>query len=119
MRRPLIYVAGPYTTNNQLGILKNIKTGIDVCVELINMGFAPYCPWLDYQYVISHGVDGKVLFDVSVEYLLVSECMYLVEGWEESTGVKKEIIIAGLIPIPIFNTMIDCKNFLRKLEDRI
>jgi hypothetical protein len=117
MTRPRIYVAGPYSSSNELGILLNIKRGIDICAELIEMGFAPYCPWLDCLLVISHGVPGNVLFDISVEWMPSAHCLYASPGWEQSKGAMKELSIADDLHIPVFYNFEACEAFVKNWKE--
>lgn len=47
-----VYVAGKYSDDNVLDVLGNISRGIKLCKDLFLLGYAPFCPWLDHQYVL-------------------------------------------------------------------
>ena len=51
MRRNIkVYVAGPYSADNVISVLENIKNGIRVSVEVFLAGYSPFCPFIDYQF---------------------------------------------------------------------
>lgn len=103
-KRPRVYVAGPYSADNVLGVLRNIGFGESWSTMLFYEGFAPFCPWHDAQYAKA-GFDFTVqdFKDLSFAWLEVSEAMFLIDGWEKSEGVKAEIAFAEAHGIPVFS----------------
>lgn len=106
-----VYVAGAYSDDNVLGVLKNIGRGESVAAELFSLGFAPFTPWHDKSFVIEHWREDftvKMFYDYSIEWLKVSNCILIVPNtkglkkWEDSTGTLKEIEIAKENNIPVF-----------------
>ena len=61
-----VYVAGPYSADNVIDVLKNIGRGEKMCSQLFQDGFAPFCPWHDKSYVIDEH-DGMPLTFATVE----------------------------------------------------
>jgi len=109
-----IYVAGPYSADNVMDVLRNIRNGIDMSYEVFVRGYAPFCPWLDYQYVLMD-LDGELTLDdfynYSIAWLAVSDGILVLEGWETSKGTLAEIEYAKLHHIPIFYDIYDiCLN---------
>lgn len=105
-----VYVAGAYSADNVLDVLKNIGKGEEYCADLFAMGFAPFCPWHDKSYVMFNwSMDFTVqqFYDFSIAWLKVSDAMFLVPGWEGSKGTLKEIEVAKELGIPIFNRICD------------
>lgn len=47
-----VYVAGAYSADSTMGTLHNIRKGIRASTEIFLMGYAPFCPWLDFQFVL-------------------------------------------------------------------
>jgi hypothetical protein len=62
MRRLRVYVAGPYSANNVMDVLKNIRIGILWSVKLLTLGFAPFTPWTDFQLSL-----GDTLNQIKIE----------------------------------------------------
>jgi hypothetical protein len=106
-----VYVAGAYSDDNVLGVLRNIGRGETTAAELFSMGFAPFTPWHDKSFVIEHWADKfsvDMFYNYSIEWLKVSDCMLIVantkglKDWQDSTGTLKEIEVAKENNIPVF-----------------
>lgn len=109
-----VYVAGKYSADNVLDVLKNIGRGEKMCAKLFSMGFAPFCPWHDKSYVIDNCEDDftvKQFYDYSMAWLDVSDCIYLLSGWRSSKGTLAEIERATEINIPVFQTLEALKRY--------
>ena len=105
-KRPRVYVAGPYSADNVLGVLRNIGKGKTWCAILFGEGFAPFCPWHDAQYAKNlwiYAPSVRDFKDLSFAWLEVSEAVFLMDGWEKSEGVKAEIAFAEAHGIPVFS----------------
>lgn len=78
-----VYVAGPYSADNVIDVLKNIGRGERICALLFADGYAPFCPWHDKSFVMdlySENLSVKQFYDYSMSWLYVSEVMFLVPG---------------------------------------
>jgi hypothetical protein len=103
-----VYVAGPYSADNVIDVLKNIGRGEDICADIFMAGMAPFCPWHDKSYVMSYydfDMDKEKFKECSIAWLKVSDAIFCVPGWEKSGGTLREIKIAGDLNIPIFTDM--------------
>lgn len=100
-----VYVAGPYSGDNVLDVLKNIGRGEKACARLFELGFAPFCPWHDKSYVTDNP-DGQFsieqFYDFSIAWLVVSDAVLLLPGWEKSKGTVAELKVAEELSIPVF-----------------
>ena len=100
-----IYVAGPYSANNVIDVLKNIGRGEKMCEHLFALGFAPFCPWHDKSYVIDNPnghFTVEQFYDYSMAWLEVSDAMLVLPGYGSSKGTLAEIEKAKELNIPIF-----------------
>ena len=44
-----VYIAGPYSSDNIIGGLENIRRGRRMAAKLLQHGIAVFCPWLDSE----------------------------------------------------------------------
>ncbi len=100
-----VYVAGPYS-GNTFETLTNMRKGMRKSTELLLKGYAPFCPWLDYQYTLmcrdNEEVTYQMYLAMSIAWLEVSDAVLLLEGWENSKGTLAEIERANILGIPVF-----------------
>lgn len=108
-----VYVAGAYSDDNVGGVLRNIGRGQYWTTRLFDKGLAPFCPWLDKEFVFAlweKPVDVQKFYDYSMRWLEVSDAVFVVpnvegmKNWEQSVGTKKEINRAIELQIPVFLT---------------
>ena len=99
-----IYVAGPYSADNVLDVLRNIGRGQMVCAKLFISGYAPFCPWHDKTYVFDN-FDGDLsvdlFYDYSMAWLEVSDAVLVLPFSLKSKGTQLEIMKAYDLGIPI------------------
>jgi hypothetical protein len=105
MNRIRVYIAGPYDGPDVITVLSNIRRGVDMASELMDFGFAPYCPFLDFQIAFTMRGPSLTKRDYQFTSMAFVECchaMILLPGWEGSGGTKREIEEATRLNIPIF-----------------
>jgi len=109
VRRPRIYVAGPYSCIKRCpGVsvsLVAMRKGIQACMTIVTNDMAPFCPWLDFMFVLMDH-EGNLPKDWYYEYsnafLLACDAMYVHEFRKESEGTVDEIILANKNNVPVF-----------------
>lgn len=103
--RKRIYVAGPYSADNVITVLDNMRRGIRVCTELLLKGYAPFCPWLDYQFNLmlrdAESLSVSDFYECSTAWLSTADEMLVLPGWQNSTGTLAEIKLAKEKGIPV------------------
>jgi len=97
-----IYVAGKYNDTDVISVLRNMRKGINLSVDLLLEGFAPFCPWLDFQFGLNDEIDIQAYKDYSMAWLRVSDAVLMVDGWENSGGAIAEKEEAERLNIPVF-----------------
>jgi len=107
-----VYVAGRYSDTSAISVLDNIRKGIAAARDLLLRGYAPFCPFLDNQFIISaddsfmSSIDIHTFYDYSIAWLAVSDCMLLLpDRIHDSKGVQAEIAFAHEHNIPIFTSI--------------
>lgn len=104
-KRLRVYVAGPYSADNVLGVLQNIGRGERACAQLLRNGFSPFCPWHDKSYAMDEQCEEVTVEDFqehSMAWLECSQALLCIDGWEKSKGTMAEIARAKEIGIPVF-----------------
>ena len=113
-----LYVAGAYSANNVLDVLKNIGRGRKACAEFFSLGFAPFCPWHDMDFIIMNPdniFNIQQFRDYCLEYLKVSQVMFILPDSQDHEGVQDEIKLAKELNIPRFEdkaNLIKYKNII-------
>lgn len=123
-----VYVAGPYSDDNVLRVLKNIGRGEAWSSKLFKLGFAPFVPWHDKEFVISnwkHNFEVHAFYEYSMAWLEVSHAVFIVpnekglKNWEDSTGTMGEIKRANELNIPVFYTIEELLKYRDSLQNKI
>jgi len=105
MTRTRVYVAGPYSADNVITVLANMRRGIWASAGILRAGFAPFCPWLDYQFSLQAHVSLADYYEYGLAWLEVSDVVYVLDGWENSAGTLAELKRARELEIPIVHSM--------------
>jgi len=103
-RMKRVYLAGKYSDNNVLDVLRNIGRGEYYAGKLFMAGFAPFCPWHDKDYVLRNfdqEFTVPMFYDYSMAWLEVSDCVVVLSGYETSKGTLAEIKRAEELGIPV------------------
>jgi len=115
--RKRVYVAGAYTAPNVTDVLENMRIGMRASTELLLMGLAPFCPWLDYHYQLQLR-DEETLrvedyYDYTKAWLAVADAMFVVANPANalSQGLAAEIKLAEWLNIPIFTDMEELRKW--------
>ena len=102
-----VYIAGKYDGPNVIEVLKNIRFGITIARELMLRGYAPYCPFLDFQIGLAGDtpLTKKTYQDVSMAFVSCCDAMLMLLNWEQSAGAKRERDLAISMNIPVFDSI--------------
>lgn len=100
-----VYIAGPYSADNVISILDNIRRGIRLSTQILLMGHSPFCPWLDFLFQLflrdGESLEVEDYYRYSIDWLLVSDVLLVLPGWRHSGGTAEEITQAYKASIPI------------------
>ena len=101
-----IYIAGAYSADNVLNVLNNIRKGIRASTELLLAGFAPFCPFLDYQFQLmlreNETLTVEDYYQYSIAWLEVSDAVLVLPDYKNSKGTLAEIKKAKELNIPVY-----------------
>lgn len=99
-----IYIAGKYDDTNVISILHNIRAGIEVAVKVLKDGDIPFCPFLDFLFVLigdSKDLNQQHFRDYSMAWLGVCDEIWLLPSWVNSGGCKVELARAEELGLEI------------------
>lgn len=105
-----VYVAGAYSADNVMDVLRNIGRGQKACAEVFRLGFAPFCPWHDKTYVYDNPEEQFTVdqfYKFSMAWLEVCDAVLVLPGFEKSKGTLAEIDRAEKMGIPVFYNTVD------------
>lgn len=108
-----VYVAGLYSRNpdgTEAGIvqaLANMRRGQMAALLVWRAGFAPFCPWLDYQYSLldDQPITKEMYQANSMRWLEVSDAVLVISGEGIGSGVDAEIARAEALGIPVYRSL--------------
>jgi len=108
-----VYVAGAYSADNVLQVLRNMKRGMKLATEALQTGeILPFVPWFDYHFFLQEDESKRKLtvkdvYNYSMSFLTNWAEAVLVQqdGWVESKGTVAEVNKAKELGIPVFFTL--------------
>jgi hypothetical protein len=95
-----VFISGPYTIGD---IAQNVKVSMDVANELIDAGYAPFCPHLTHFLHMNHFQPYKKWLEIDVAFLEVCDALIRIPG--KSKGADAEVRLAKKFGIPIFKNV--------------
>ena len=104
-----IYIAGPYSSDNVITTLINMRNGMRAATSLLLNGFAVFCPWLDYNLFLQLRENEVISLETiqahSMAWLEVSDCLLVLPNHHKSKGTLAEIARAEELEIPIYYSL--------------
>lgn len=97
-----IYIAGPYSKGD---VAINVKKSMDMANELIENGYAPFCPHLTHFLHMNKPQPYKKWLEIDDQFVLVCDALLRIPG--DSNGADKEIQLAKENNIPVFYSLED------------
>jgi len=100
-----IYIAGKYSADNVIGVLRNIREGTKVAAKVLKSGHSPFCPWLDHQFSFYEDISIQEYYNYSTDFLKVCDAILVLPGSENSKGTQEEIALGKELKIPIYYSL--------------
>lgn len=82
---------------------------MDTANELIELGFAPFCPHLTHFLHLNHAQPYEKWLALDAAFLKTCDAVIRIDG--ESNGADKEIELAKTLGIPIFFNITELSDF--------
>jgi hypothetical protein len=103
--RKCVYVAGAISSDNLLKSFDNIRKGIKLSVEVLKAGFAPFSPFIDFQFSFVEPISLQEYYAYSMAWLCKADAVIVVPEWGSSKGTLAEIARAKELNIPIYYSL--------------
>ena len=104
-----VYIAGPYSADNVIDVLENMRRGMRMGVRVFLAGYAPWVPWHDFHHQLMFRGDESLsvenYYEMSMAWLVVSDAVLVLPGWKNSKGTLAELKKASRLHIPIFHSL--------------
>jgi len=117
-----IYVAGPYSSENIIQGLENIRVGRRMATTVLLNGLWPICPWLDSELFMQLREGEKISLETiqaySMSLLKRSDAVLCIGEWHKSKGTMAEINVAINSDIPVFYDLKDVLIWSREELDK-
>lgn len=123
-----IYVAGPLSPKGRradashpaIEYLFNVRDMVQFSVALMLKGWSVYCPAIDFQLFLGlpQGavVDEPMIKAMSLDWLEVSDAIFMMPGWEKSTGSVEELRLAADLGLDEYYRLEDVPTVKRDVE---
>jgi hypothetical protein len=97
----IIFISGPYRSDTEYGVHKNIQNAEAVALRVWQLGHVAFCPHKNTAYFGGVAPDALWL-EGDLEVLRRCDAVVLVPGWEKSSGVRAEVELAKELGLPIY-----------------
>ena len=89
----VVYISGRYRGESEGEVFDNIIHARSAALELWGQGFAVICPHTNSMFMGSQMFDNAFL-DGDLEIVKRCDIIYMLRGWEQSVGAKRELGVA-------------------------
>lgn len=103
MTRRLVYIAGPFRHASQTQVAANVMTAQAAAVALARLGFVPYCPHANLGHAFGQ-IDEATAEAINDAFLRLSDGIWLLPGWGQSVGARRELELAKSLGLQIFRS---------------
>lgn len=112
------YVCGPYRAKTIFGVYENIQRAKDRSVELVKSSIYPVVPHLCTAFLDGLAEDDEFFLPSVMELMRRCDAVYLVKGWEKSSGAVEEVKEAFRMDIDVYdenNNKLDELSFKNRI----
>lgn len=107
MKRPLVYVAGPYSQGN---VSRNVQNALHMGDLVYDIGGVPIVPHLSHLWDLVDPKDYEHWMELDFDLLENCAALFRMEG--ESPGAEREIAFALDHGIPVFRNLDALEDWL-------
>ena len=109
----VVYVAGPFKAATHWDVVQNVRLAEFAALEVWRAGAAALCPHLNSANFIGAAPE-RAFLDGYLELVRRSDAVYLVDGWEKSSGSRAEVEMAEACDIPVFGTIEELREWVER-----
>ena len=109
MRKPRIYIAGPYTQGDTEA---NVKAAIGWAQKISEMGGNPYIPHLTHYWNAEHEHSYDFWMEYDESWLLTCDAIFRFPGY--SPGADKEMQVAEELGLYIYSDLKELKKLFTR-----
>lgn len=99
IRKPRIYIAGPYTQGD---VAVNVRNALNEANALADAGFHPFVPHLTHFWHMLHPRPYEFWLDLDNSFLPLCDVLIRLPG--PSNGADKEVLLAESLCLPVVYT---------------
>lgn len=115
-RNIVFYVSGAYSNPDPRMVEANIEAARVYNIALWQMGFTAICPHTNTQgFEALPLIDYESIMQGDLELVARSDAIYMIPGWEQSKGAKRELSLAKQLKRPDFYDLVEVEQWGRKL----
>ncbi len=109
----LVYVAGPFSAPDRAGVEITIERAARLGLEVAKLGA---CPWVPHANTAlpayEHVQPYQFWIDATELQRQKCDALLTLEGWEKSSGARKEVAAARASGQPVFHRLQDLSEWL-------
>jgi hypothetical protein len=110
----VVYIAGSYRANTEIGVLRNIQRAEEAAIEVWKLGCVALCPHKNSAH-LGGVVDDEVFVAGGLELLKRSDAVLMLVGSHASKGATEEYRIATAEK-PVFYSIEALRDWLSRLR---
>lgn len=116
MIRPLVYVAGPFTSSDHETQTRNVVAAVVEGYKVRALGAVPVVPHIAIlpPAVATPEEAWSAAMAECLPLLQACAAVFAIPGWEKSRGARVEVVQAGEVGIPVFHDLETLGAFLRR-----
>lgn len=113
----VVYIAGKFTGANTWEIENNVRAAETMALQVAKLGAMPLCPHTNTRFF--HGTcTHEFWYAGTLELMVRCDAIMLVPGWEESNGVKMELVEAEARKMPVFDSLAALSDWVKSCAKR-
>jgi len=117
-RMPVLFLSGPFRGANTWEIEQNIRGAEEVALKIWSYKIACFCPHTNTRFFTGAlGPDDETFLHGDLEILRRCDVVFILPGWENSTGATIEVEEAKAAGIPVVSTYLQLSDWLSEWKE--